>query len=76
MNESWMYVNVHPKAAKNVLVSMGHDRFEAWVKATPVDGQANKAVMELLGRYLGLAPERLKLVKGGASRHKIFKVYG
>lgn len=61
----------------------GQDRVEGFdgagvlrvrVRAAPVDGEANAAVVRLLARALDLSPGRIILVSGGASRVKLFDV--
>ncbi len=42
--------------------------------AAPEDGRANAAVAEQLGRALGVAKTRLTLVRGAASRDKVFRL--
>ncbi len=74
MDTQWLHVKVHPNAGKDVLVAMGPGRFEAWVKAKPMDGHANDAVIGLLVRDLKISAGSLRLVKGRSRRHKIFKV--
>lgn len=74
MAEQWVSVTVHPKAGKDVLVSMGRGRFEAWVKARPIAGAANDAVRHLLASTLQVAVARVRLVKGAAGRHKVFRI--
>ena len=76
MEHRWLRVTVHPNAGKSILIGLGPDRFEAWVKAKPIAGQANEAVIALLSRALQVAPERLRLVKGASSRNKLFRVLG
>ena len=76
MDQRWIHVKVHPHARKNVLLMISPNRFEAWVKAKPLEGQATDAVMDLLVRTLQIPRACVRLVKGGASRHKTFKVYG
>lgn len=71
---AWIAVKVHPGAGKDVLVQLGPGRFEAWIKAKPVDGRANEAVGVLLRRALQIPVGHLKLVKGGFGRHKVFQV--
>ena len=70
----YLYIKVHPHAGKDVLVSVGPGRFEAWVKAKPVGGQANEALAALLSRDLQLPPRGIQLVKGRSSRRKVFRV--
>jgi uncharacterized protein YggU (UPF0235/DUF167 family) len=74
MEPQWVRVTVHPGAGKDVLVSTGPGRCEAWVRAKPINGLANDAVVALLVRYLALPRARLRLVKGARGRQKLFKV--
>jgi uncharacterized protein len=51
----------------------------AWkvrVAAAPERGAANRAVVELLARTLGVPPEAVRLVSGQASRDKMMEVAG
>ena len=74
MDPQWLTVKVRPGAGKDVLVSVGPGRFEAWVKAKPLEGRANEAVMDLLARTLRIPRERLKLVKGWSARQKVVRI--
>ena len=76
MGQHSVSVKVHPHAGKDVLVSLGPGRFEAWVKAKPVDGQANEAIITLLAAHLQLPRAWVRLVKGRGGRHKLFRVLG
>lgn len=46
-------------------------RVVAKVRARPQDGAANKAVLALLAQALGIAPSRLRLLRGATSREKL-----
>ena len=70
----YLYITVHPNAGKDVLVSLGAGRFEAWVKAKPVGGRANEAVAALLARDLRLPPRCVRLIKGRGGRRKVFRI--
>ena len=67
-------VTVHPHAKKDILIGLGSNRFEAWIRAKPIGGQANNALLALLGSSLQLAPSQLRLVKGHLGRHKVIQV--
>ena len=71
-----VYVKVNPRAGRDVLVSTAPGRFEAWIKAKPVDGRANEAVAALLARALQISGKQVRLVKGRSGRHKVFKIIG
>lgn len=70
----YLSITVHPNAGKDVLVSLGAGRFEAWVKAKPVGGRANEALVALLARNLRVPPRGIQLIKGRSGRRKVFKI--
>ena len=74
MQPEWLRVTVHTNAGKDVLVAIGPGRLEAWVKAKPVDGRANHALIALLARSLDLPAGAIHLVRGARTRQKLFKV--
>ena len=76
MRQRWISIKVHPNAGKDVLLGLGADRFEVWVRARPVNGRANDAVITLLAQGLQIPRERFRLVKGGSGRHKVFSILG
>jgi uncharacterized protein YggU (UPF0235/DUF167 family) len=66
-------VRVTPNAGRNrVAAEAGVIRVS--VTAAPADGAANAAVTRLLARALGVAPSRLVLIRGAASRDKCFRL--
>ena len=44
------------------------------VKAAPVDGAANAALIQLLSKQLGLSKSKISLVAGATSRNKIVEI--
>ena len=70
--ESYLKVKVHAGEKKNKLVQKTPDTFEIWVKAPAQQGRANEAVRALLAMHLGVAENKLSLVKGATSPSKIF----
>ena len=44
------------------------------VTAAPEGGEANRAVIGLLAEAFGVAPSRVELVRGAASRDKLFRI--
>ena len=70
-------VRVTPRATRNAI--------EGWtvegvlrvrVTSAPTDGKANAAVISIVAEALGLAPSRITLVSGAASRAKILAIEG
>jgi uncharacterized protein YggU (UPF0235/DUF167 family) len=50
--------------------------FQARVRAVPEDGAANKALEELVARWLGVPKRSISLVTGGKSRLKTLRIDG
>ena len=46
------------------------------VTAPPLDGRANRALCELLAKRLGIAPSRVRVLRGERSRDKLVEVAG
>jgi uncharacterized protein YggU (UPF0235/DUF167 family) len=49
---------------------------KVYVTAAPTDGEANEAVIKVLGRKLGLAKSKVTIVRGYTSREKRVHVDG
>lgn len=69
-------VRVSPGAARNEITGLKEGVWQVRVKAPPVGGKANRALLGLLGQALGLAPGSLAIVKGHTSRYKTVAVNG
>lgn len=67
-------LRVTPRARRNLLEHDATGLLRAQVTAPPEDGKANQAVRQLLAAALGVAPSRLRLVRGATARNKVFRV--
>lgn len=45
-----------------------------YTKAPAIEGRTNLAAVKLLAKHYGVAPSRIKLVRGVTSRNKIFEI--
>lgn len=71
-----LVVFCQPKAARTALVGMHGGALKAKVKAPPLEGRANDALLRLLAEALGVAPGALALESGEHSRNKRVRVAG
>ena len=69
-------VRVVPRARTNALTRDESGSLRARVTAPPVEGAANRAVVELLARELGLKRGDLEVVQGARGRDKLVAVRG
>jgi uncharacterized protein len=44
--------------------------------AAPVDGQANEALVRVLGKALGVPPSSVAILRGAAGRDKVVRIAG
>ena len=45
-----------------------------YTKAPAIEGRANVAAAKLLAKHFGVAPSKVKLVRGAASKYKVFEI--
>ncbi len=69
-------VKVFPGAKKEAVIEKSKDSFEVKVKEKPVQGGANKAVLEALSSALNVSVGNIKIIKGFRKRNKIIKING
>jgi uncharacterized protein YggU (UPF0235/DUF167 family) len=69
-------IRVVPRARVNVLVREPDGSLRARLTAPPVEGAANRALLELVARALGVKRSALTLVQGEHHREKIVAVAG
>jgi uncharacterized protein (TIGR00251 family) len=67
-------VRVTPRAKRNEVGGLVNGMLQIRTTAPPADGKANKAVIKLLADFIGVAPSRITLLRGAASRNKQFVV--
>ncbi len=63
-------VRVQPRASRDALVGPHGDALKVALKAPPVDGAANKALLKFLGKLCGVAPSSLEILSGHTGRSK------
>lgn len=69
-------VHVQPKSKKPGVGGVHGDALKVRVSASPVDGAANEAVIEMLARSFGVSNSSVTIVGGFGSRTKLVEVRG
>ena len=74
-------VRVTPRAKKSAIAGMtvaadGKSVLSVRLAAPPVDGAANKALVEFLATTIGVPRSAVRIVSGETSRHKMVSVTG
>jgi uncharacterized protein (TIGR00251 family) len=65
---------VTPKASSNRIVKTEPDHFRVYVTTAPEDGKANKAVLKLLSKHLGVPKTSMTITRGTTSRVKTIHI--
>jgi len=69
-------IKVKPGAKTESLVATEDGTWVASVKAQPVDGKANAALLALVARHFAVARSAVQLKSGAGSRLKLVQVHG
>lgn len=67
-------LKVKPNARVDALEQLADGSWQAQVRAAPVDGKANAAVIALVARHLGVAKAKVSIRSGAGARLKLVEV--
>lgn len=66
---------IKPNSRHREEVVIGSDgTYVIYTKAPAIEGRANAAATKLLAKYFGVPQSVVKLVRGAASKHKVFDI--
>ena len=69
-------VKLQPRASANEIGEALGNELRIKVTAPPVDAAANEALIKLLAQQLHCPRNRVDIVRGHTSRHKVIKLHG
>ena len=69
-------VRVQPGASKNEIMGVQQDALKIRISAPPVQGKANKALIQFLAKELGVKRSQVEILSGHTSRIKTIRVIG
>jgi uncharacterized protein len=69
-------VKVHPRAKRSRLAGKLGEEWKLEITAPPVDGKANKAVIEFFAEALGVPRSSVRISAGEHSQHKVLEIPG
>lgn len=72
-----MKISVHLKPNsrhREEVVANDGGSLTVYTKAPAIEGRANMAAVKLLAKHFGVAPSKVKLVRGAASKYKVFEI--
>ena len=69
-------VRVQPRASRDAVVGVHEGALKIALRAPPVDGEANAALLAFLAGQLGVPRKALALVRGATGRSKVVSAVG
>jgi uncharacterized protein (TIGR00251 family) len=69
-------IRVQPRSSRDQVLGEREGAIAIKLKAPPVDGEANAALLRFVARRLGVPPRDVLLVRGASSRSKWIRVEG
>lgn len=67
-------IKVKPNSRKDEIIREADGSFKIKIRAQPVEGKANKYLVEFLGRILDIPKSKIVLLKGESSSFKTLKI--
>jgi len=69
-----IFVKIKTGAKKDLVKKINVNEFMVSVKAAPVGGKANHALIRLIAEYLDISAGRIKIIGGTRSRRKTIEI--
>lgn len=67
-------VNVKPNSKTNEVIREGDGSLKVKIKAQPVEGKANKYLVEYLSSFFSLPKSKITLLKGETNSYKTLEI--
>jgi uncharacterized protein (TIGR00251 family) len=68
-------VRVIPNASKSEIISLDSGEWKIKIQASPEDGKANGALIQLLAKHFKIPKNSIRIVAGEKSRQKIIEIF-
>ncbi|MFC1531978.1 DUF167 domain-containing protein [Thermodesulfobacteriota bacterium] len=72
--DAYIKIKLLPGSSKNQIVGKEGDVYKVKVTSPPVDGKANRALISLLAKQLGIPKGSIEIKAGKSSRIKLVRV--
>lgn len=69
-------VDVKTNSKEKKIEKISNNLYRVRLKATPVEGKANKQLISMLAEYFGVAKSQIEIRVGKTSKTKVLAIYG
>ena len=74
--DSEINIKLLPRSSVNQIIGLENNVYKIKVTSPPVDGKANKSLINILSKQLGIAKGKIEITSGTISRNKKVKIKG
>jgi len=67
-------IKVIPKSSLNKVIRLSDTDLKVKLTSPPVDGEANKKLIEILSKEYNVAKSKIKILKGEMSKSKVVEI--
>ena len=75
-SETLIRVRVLPRSSRTEIAGKEDEVYRVKLTAPPVEGKANKALIDFLSKKTGLPKRKFRIVSGAHSRNKTLRIEG
>ena len=69
-------IKVEPRSSKSGIVGPYGNALKVKLTSPPVEGKANKELIEVLAKGFRIAKKDVEIISGQSSKNKVVKLYG
>lgn len=69
-------IKVEPRSSKSGIVGLYGDALKVKLTSPPVEGKANKELVEVLAKECGIRKSDVEIVSGKSSKNKLVRIAG
>ena len=69
-----IYVKVIPRSSKNEITKISEGEYKVHLTAPPVDGEANKKLIEILVDFFNVSKSNIAIIGGKSTQTKIVEI--
>ncbi len=69
-------IKVEPRSSKPGIIGLYGDALKVKLSSPPVEGKANKELIEVLAKEFGIHKKDVEIISGQSSKNKIVKLHG
>lgn len=76
VNELIIKIKVEPRSSKSAIVGPYGDALKVKLTSPPVEGKANKELIDLLSKELKIPKRDIEIISGQSSKNKVVRIIG